>query len=148
MSSTSASRVALILLALVATPAYAGQLKTTFTAPAFEASITGPDTCAVGTVAQSTTMTVRRRWVGPVPGQDSLTLVTPGLACVMTAGVPTGTYTVTVDARDTAGNWSCPASMVSLVHGKPARITNLGDAMLMPRRLPALLMAKLSQPTQ
>ena len=128
-----------ILGVLIASYAWGGQLKTTGTAPAFEATITGPDTCAAGSVTQSTSMTIRRRWTGPVTGQDSLTAVLPNTPFTMTVGVPTGTYTVTVDARDTAGNWSCPATIVSLVHGKPAKITNLGDAMLFPRRLPELL---------
>ena len=134
-----------VLLAAMVLPvcACAGQLRTTFTAPSFEASISGPDTCAAGSVAEATNMTIRRKWSGPSSGQDSLTGVQPGAPCVMTAGVPTGTYTVTVDARDTAGNWSCPVTGTFLVHGKPARIGNLGEAMLVPRRLPQLLAARL-----
>lgn len=136
-------RLALLLL-LVPSIACAGQLRNTLNAPAFEASITGPDTCGAGTVPQATTMTIRRRWTGPQAGQDSLTGVLPSIAVVMTAGVPNGTYSVTVDARDAAGNWSCPATSTFIVRGKPARINNLGEAMLIPKRLPGLLAAALS----
>lgn len=132
------------ILAFAAACAHAGQLKNTFTAPALEASVTGPDTCAAGTVGIVGTLSIRRRWTGQASGEDSLTSVLPGTACVMTAGVPTGTYTVTVDSHPSTGPyWSCPTTGTFVVKGKPAKITNLGEAMLEPKRLPALLAAKL-----
>jgi hypothetical protein len=127
--------------------AKAGQLKNTFTAPSFEASISGPDTCAAGTVPQASVMTIRRKWTGQSTGQDSLTNVTPGLALTMVAGVANGTYTVTVDARDLAGNWSCPASINQTVRGKPSRVQNLGEAMIHPDHLADLLAVRLEDET-
>jgi hypothetical protein len=136
--------VVLTVLGLAVSIASAGQLRNTFTAPGFESSVTGVDTCAAGTVAISTTLTIRRTWTGPTSGVDSLVAVLPGTACVMTAGVPTGSYTVTVDSHGTnsAASWSCATTGSFLVRGKPAKITNLGEAMLNPRRLPDLLAAR------
>jgi len=134
-----------ILGVLVACGAWAGQLKTTGNAPTMEATVTGADTCAAGTVTipSPVVLTIRRRWIGVTNGQDSLTSVVPGAAFVMTAGVPTGTYVVTVDSHGGGSDWSCGAVITTLVHGKPAKITNLGDAMLFPRRLPELLAQRL-----
>lgn len=135
---------ALVLGVLLASSASAGQLKNTLTAPNFEASVSGPDTCAAGSVGINTTLTIRRRWVGQTSGTDSLTGIQANAAVVMTAGVPTGTYVVTVDSHILgAVDWSCPATATFLVHGKPAKVTNLGEAMLAPRRLPDLLRALL-----
>lgn len=139
----------LVLIALAcASAANAGQLRNTMTSPDFEASVTGPDTCAAGSVPQTTTMTILRSWTGVSSGSDSLTGVAPNLPIVMTAGVPNGSYTVTVRARDTAGNISCPFSANFIVRGKPSRINNLGDAMLFPSKLPLLLSMQLASESE
>jgi hypothetical protein len=117
--------VLLFSLALCSCAA-AGKLNNTFTMPGFEASSTG-DTCAASAISLVGTMTARRTWTGPVSGQDSVTGRSPGTAVVMTTSVPNGTYTVTVDVRDSSGLWSCPASVISVVRGnRPARASSLG----------------------
>ena len=113
------------VLLLSASCAQAGRLTNTFTAPSFEASVSG-DTCAAGTIAQVGNLTVRRRWSGTAAGQDSLVNVAPGTPVTLFAGVANGTYVVTVDVRDAAGNLSCPATITQIVKGKPARVSNLG----------------------
>jgi len=116
----------LLFSLLLASCAAAGKLNNTFTMPSFEASSVG-DTCAASAIALAGTMTARRAWTGPVSGQDSVTGKGPGAAIAMATSVPNGTYTVTVDVRDSSGLWSCPTSIVVVVHGnRPARPTSLG----------------------
>jgi hypothetical protein len=117
--------MAVPLLLTLASCAHAGRLSNSFTMPTFEATVSGADTCAAGTVLTDSLLTARRRWSGPVSGQDSLA-APRGTPVTMFVGVPNGTYTVTVDVRGRAGNWSCPVSGVFVVRGKPARLQNLG----------------------
>jgi len=117
--------VLLFSLALCSCAA-AGKLNNTFTMPSFEASSTG-DTCAASAISLIGTMTARRTWTGASSGQDSVTGRTAGSAVSMSASVPNGNYTVTVDVRDSSGLWSCPASIVLTVKGnRPARASSLG----------------------
>jgi hypothetical protein len=57
-------------------------------------------------------------------GCDSLANVPPNTAVQMLTAVPSGFYTVTVDVRDEAGNWSCPVSGSKLIRGRPSRVLN------------------------
>lgn len=123
----------LIFLLLLAPGANAGWLPaTTITSPMFDASTTG-DTCSVSIIPQVGNMTLRRTSVGPLASyEDSVTLVPPGIITTspILNNIPRGTYTVTVDWRDIAGNWSCTQSILVQARGKPARGTIFGIAEL------------------
>lgn len=117
--------VSVAALAAFAVSASAARLTTSGTTPRFEASVSG-DTCGNGTALELDSMTVRRKYAGPVAGEDSLVNVPPNTGFILNAAVPTGLYTVTVDLRDKAGNWSCPVSLTKFVRGKPSRVESLG----------------------
>ncbi len=135
-----------IVLVMAASSVQAAQLRTTGTSPGFDACVSCIDTCLAGTVAIQNTMTLRRAWTGPASGTDSLAGVLPNTAFSMAVGVPVGTYIVTVVSRQTGEPfWSCPATVTVIVHGKPGKITNLGDAMLFPSRLSGLLASRFGE---
>lgn len=122
----------LLSIALASTAHAAWLPSTTVTAPRFEASTTGPDTCAASLVPEPDNMVYRRVAFLPPPSivsfTDSLVNVAPGASCVSPRlnNVPPGTYTITVTFRDPAGNLSCPESIQRTARGRPAKSGDLG----------------------